>query len=130
MSVIPCEQNNELRKLIREYPEVLKTEAHLANPLSKHVGGHSWKLVEPHLAKRGFESRRPDFRDRREVNKVGHSESAPAFFSPGPCPDRSYWAYQSHKSYPESPLLAFRRSTSLRFSFIDRYRGRTFVPSL
>lgn len=28
MSVIPCEQNEELQRLIREYSEVLKTEAH------------------------------------------------------------------------------------------------------
>ena len=28
MSVIPCEQNSELRDLIRDYSEVLKTEAH------------------------------------------------------------------------------------------------------
>jgi hypothetical protein len=28
MSVIPCLQNEELQKLIRDYSEVLKTEAH------------------------------------------------------------------------------------------------------
>lgn len=28
MSIIPCEKNEQLRKLIREYSEVLKAEAH------------------------------------------------------------------------------------------------------
>jgi hypothetical protein len=28
MSVIPCQQNKDLRKLIEEYAEVLKTESH------------------------------------------------------------------------------------------------------
>lgn len=43
MSIIPCKQNAELRKLIEEYSEVLKTEAHKigSHGLTEHEFYHS-----------------------------------------------------------------------------------------
>ncbi len=66
MSVIPCQQNKELRKLIRDYAEVLKTEAH-------KLGNHGLNEIEFYnsgLFRGAIERTRGQFsatmRDKRE----------------------------------------------------------------
>ena len=69
MSVIPCEQNRELRKKIKEFSETLKTESHT---LGNH-GLSEREFYESGLFRGAIESIRGQFaatmRDKREFVK-------------------------------------------------------------